>query len=95
MEDANELIDIAREMGFFDVLIKEYLPNATKCLTQADVQRSHFGEDEKVVFKLDNIYGMIIMLCIGLGLATLIAMLELTVYKAGIRKEDPNRVIVI
>ena len=81
MDDANELIDIARESGFIDEQIKRYAPNATKCLTRSAAQESHFGKDKKVVFKLENIYGMIILLGAGLVLSMLIAMLELIVYK--------------
>ena len=42
---------------------------------------------------MDNIYGMIILLSIGLCGAALIAMAELLIYKFGTMKEDPNRVI--
>ena len=91
MDDANELIDLARQAGLFDARFKTYIPHATMCLTHADVQQSHFGKDQRVVFKMDNIYGMIIMLAIGLGGATVIAVAELIVYKACTKKEDPNR----
>ena len=95
MEDANELIDLARETGLIEAQFRRELPNATKCLSHADVERSHFGKDEKVVFKMDNIYGMIILLSLGLCVSTLIAMVELIAYKAGNRREDQNGVIVI
>ena len=81
LDDANELIKSARESGFIDKQIKKYSPNATQCLTLAAVQESHFGKDKKVVFKMENIYGMIILLSVGLAGSTLIAMLELIVYK--------------
>ena len=42
------------------------MPNATECATNADVQRSHMAQDTKVVLKLDNIYGMIVLLGLGL-----------------------------
>ena len=85
LEDANELIHRAVESGLIAEKMKEHLPNATQCVSHADVQRSHFGKGQKVVFKIGNIYGMIILLSIGLGVATSIAMAELTVYKVSTR----------
>ena len=82
LDDANKLIDIAIESGWFDAEFSKYLPNATKCLRHDDVQWSHCETDQRVVFKIDNIYGMIILLAIGLGMATLIAIAEPVVYKA-------------
>ena len=82
MEDANELIHRAVESGLIAAKIKEYLPNATHCLSHANVKKSHFKNGQQVVFKIDNIYRMIILLSIGLGVSTLIVMAELIVYKA-------------
>ena len=42
---------------------------------------------------MDNIYGMIILLSIGLGIATIIAMAELLIYKGGSRREGSDRVM--
>ena len=95
MEDANELINFAVESGLIAAKLQGYQPYATQCLSHADVQRSHFGQGQHVVFKMTNIYGMIILLAIGLGVATLIFMAELTVYKASTRINDPNMVIVM
>ena len=96
MDDANELIELAREAGLIDVNdMKDWFPNATECLTRADVEKSHTVKHQRVVLKIDNIYGMIILLAIGLGGAKLIALAELIVHKVGKKKDDPNRVIVI
>ena len=85
LEDANELIHRAVESGLIAEKMKEHLPNATQCVSHADVQRSHFGKGQKVVFKIGNIYGMIILLSIGLGVATLIVIAELTIHKSSTR----------
>ena len=85
MEDANELIYRAVESGLIAAKLKKSQPNATHCLSHADVQRSHFGKGQKVVFKIGNIYGMIILLSIGLGVATLTLIVELTIYKSSTR----------
>ena len=82
LEDANELIQCAVESGLIAAKLKEYLPNATQCLSHANVKKSHIKSGQQVVFKLGNIYGMIILLSIGLGVATLIAMAEQAIYKA-------------
>ena len=95
MKDVNELIHRAVESGLIAAKLKEYQPNATQCLSHADVQRSHFGKGQQVVFKMDNIYGMLILLAIGLGVSTIIVMAELIVHKASTRTKEPNMVIVI
>ena len=95
MKDANELIHRAVESGLIAERLKYHLPNATKCVSHADVQRSHIGKGQQVVFKVGNIYGMIILLSIGLGVSTLIVIAELIVFKASTRKKEPKRVIVM
>ena len=52
------------------------MPNATECVTNADVQRSHKDQDVRVVLKLDNIYGMIVLLGLGLVGSTITFMAE-------------------
>ena len=51
---------------------------------------SHFETDQRVVFKMENIYGMIILLAIGLGLATLTAIAEPIIFKASHRERSPK-----
>ena len=63
-------ISFERELSF-------HLPNATKCLTWQDVKLTHTTKDQQVVAKLDDIYGMIILLASGLGGAVLLIMVEL------------------
>ena len=95
LEDANELIHRAVESGLIAEKMKEHLPNATQCVSHADVQRSHFGKGQLVVFRMDNIYGMLILLAIGLGVAAIIVMVEMIVHKASTRTKELNMVIVI
>ena len=90
MEDANELIHRAVESGLIAEKLREHLPNATQCVSHADVQRSHYGKGQKVVFKIGNIYGMIILLSIGLGVATLTVIAELTVYTSSTGNKEPS-----
>ena len=95
LEDANELIHRALESGLIAKKLKEHLPNATQCVSHADVQRSHFGKGQKVVFKIGTIYGMIILLSIGLGVATFTVIAELTANKSSNRNKDPKRASAI
>ena len=95
LEDANELIQLAREAGFIDAEFKKHVQNATNCLTHADVEESHFGKKPKLVLKLKNIYGMIILLAVGLGGAFFTLIGEIIVNKIGNKKEEVNGVIVI
>ena len=95
MDDANELIDLARESGLIEAQFQKYVPHATECLSHADVEQSHLGKDQTVVFKINNIHGMIILLAIGLGGASFTAMAEIIVYKACKKKDEPTKVIVL
>ena len=47
--------------------IDEYIPNSTKCMTWQDVKASHEKDNPQVVVGLDDIYGMAILLALGLG----------------------------
>ena len=38
MEDANELIERAREAGFIDTELKKHAPHAKDCLTRANAE---------------------------------------------------------
>ena len=73
LDEVNELIELARQSGLF-TNINKLMPNATECATNADVQRSHMAQD--VVLKLDNIYGMIVLLGLGLVGSTITFMAE-------------------
>ena len=63
-------------------------------MTHDDVEQSYFGKEKRKVLKLENIYGMIILLAVGLGggAATLIA--EIMVKWAS-KREKSNGVVVI
>ena len=52
------------------------IPNVTKCLTWHDVKASHLAEGNQVVITLDKIYGMMIILVVGLIGATYIMIAE-------------------
>ena len=59
------------------------------------MKHSHIGKDNKVVFKLENFYGMIILLALGLGGGVLTLIAEIFTNKVGCKNEKANKVIVI
>ena len=61
--------------------VVEFLPNATKCDTWNDVRASHLSKNHQVVFILDNIKGTLILLSLGIGVATLTLFIELEVMR--------------
>ena len=73
----NYLISMSYEMGLpLGTNHEMYFPNATKCSTWHDVKTSHETKDMKIRIKLDDIYGMMIILALGLIGATLLLTLE-------------------
>ena len=68
-------------MGLIQNEITKNLPNATQCLTRSGVQESHMKKGKIVVYKLEDVYGMIILLAIGLGAAVIALFGELVWYK--------------
>ena len=65
MDDANSLIHLAKQMGLIDVGYYNHMPNATKCKTIKDIYRSHVND--LVILEVSDIYGMLILLALGLG----------------------------
>ena len=88
LDDANKLIYLANQMGLIQNEITKNLPNATQCLTWSLVQASHMKKGQNVVYRIEHIYGMIILLAIGLSAAMLVLFGELTFYKAIHQKKN-------
>ena len=56
-------------MGLINKSFFNYLPNGTKCGTVNDIYESHMENNHTVTVKLNAIYGMLILLGLGVGLA--------------------------
>ena len=69
-------------MGLIDGLFKQAVPNSTKCATWQDIKTSHLTKDPKTVLQLEDIFGMVVLLMIGINLAILTFFAE----RAMIRK---------
>ena len=74
LEDVNELIEQAKQMGLIDAKINSMLPNGTKCSTLQDIQASYLEEGRRVSLKFGDIRGImsLYLICIG---CTLVALL--------------------
>ena len=67
MDDANELIGLANQMGFFDDKVQKYTPNASRCLTKSAIMETNREKHgQKRVLRLTDIYGMLLILSLGL-----------------------------
>ena len=69
MDDFNHLINLRYQMGSWgslESILENHIPNATKCLTWNAVEESHMTRDDKIVVKIEDTYGMLILLAGGL-----------------------------
>ena len=79
MQDFNYLIDLMNQMDleFSRNRILDYLPNSTNCMTWPEVKASHETDSPTVIIKIENIYGMLILLAVGLGGSFIVFIFEL------------------
>ena len=72
----NSFINLAKQMGIIE---KAYysLPNSTKCRTIDEVYKSHLEATITVILEVKDIYGMLVLLCLGVGLALLTLSVEM------------------
>ena len=83
LEDFNSFIHLSKQLGLIEKSYYDNLPNATKCKTISDVYNSHAEGNHEVVVELNDIYGMMGLLGLGVGwsLATFIAEAALSLFK--------------
>ena len=81
LEDMNSFIHLAKQMGLIQMGYYNHLPNATKCITIGDVHKSHTEKNNTVTVEVNDIYGMLVLLGLGVGgaLITFIAEIALLV----------------
>ena len=79
LQDFNYLMDLMNQMDleFSRNRILDYLPNSTNCMTWPDVKASHETDSPKVIIRIENIYGMLILLAVGLCGSLIVFILEL------------------
>ena len=67
------------DLEFSSNRILDFIPNSTNCMTWQDVKASHETDIPEVVINIDDIYGMVILLAMGLSGAMVALTLELLI----------------
>ena len=77
LEEMNGFIHLAKQMGLIHMSYYSHLgKNATKCKTISDVYKSHKEKNQKVTVEVNDIYGMLVLLGLGVGVALLAFVAE-------------------
>ena len=80
LDEINSFIDIAKQMGLILQSYYKNLPNATKCNSISEVFESHEEKYDRVRVELNAIYGMLVILGIGAGVALFTFTAEIFFY---------------
>ena len=90
LDDLNFLIDMSYVMGLsWQRKYDDFLPLGKKCLAWQDVMASHTTGNNHVVIKLDDTYGLLVILFAGLSGAMMVMAFECLVQKLGrVEKES-------
>ena len=77
LKDFNYLIDLKHQMGVLsqDIIVGDYIPNATKCMTWRDIKATH-ETDTTPTIRITEIYVIIILMASCLGVATVAFLME-------------------
>ena len=76
MEDFNRFILLAIQTGVIENTYYNNLPNATSCNTIGDVFKSHAEKNHELKLELKFIYGMLVILGIGVHVAITTFLIE-------------------
>ena len=93
LDDMNSFIHLARQMGVIEMSYYSNIPNATKCKSTYDIYESHIEKDHTVEVELDDIYGMLALLGLGMVGALITFMAENMLKLMGNQVEFMNRAI--
>ena len=74
----NNFIHLAKQMGLIQMGYYNHLPNATECKTITDVYKSQTEKNHKVTVEVNDIFGMLVLLGLGVGGALITFMGEIT-----------------
>ena len=77
LEDINSFIHLAKQMGLIHKSYYNHLPNATECKTITDVYKSQTEKNHKVTVEVNDIFGMLVLLGLGVGGALLTFIAEM------------------
>ena len=76
MEDASKTWSGVVKCFTPDGLFYQAVPNSTKCATWQDIKASHMIKNPKIVLQLEDVFGMMIRLFIGINSAVLAFIAE-------------------
>ena len=86
IDDVNELLGLAKQSGLLNALGGTFdsaaMPNVTKCGTWQDIHDSHMALGENVVIDLEDTYGIMFLLMVGLGGALFVFFAEFAAHNA-------------
>ena len=82
LEDMNSFIHLAKQMGLIHKSYYNHLPNATECKDINDVYKSHMEKNHRVTVEVDDIYGMLVLLGLGVGGALITFYVEMILIRA-------------
>ena len=77
LEDMDNLIHLAKQIGLIHRSYYNHLPNATECKTITDVYKSQTEKNHIVIVEVNDIYGMLVLLGLGVGGALLTFIAEM------------------
>ena len=89
----NSFIHLAKQMGLIQMSYYNHLPNATKCNTIGNVYKSHTEKNHTVTVEVNDIYGMLVLLGLGVGGALITFIAEIVMLVSG--KDNKYRVACI
>ena len=76
LDDFNSFLHLAKQMGLIEKSYYSLMPNATKCMNLNDVLKLHMGKNNEVILEVKNIYGILVLLGLGVGLALIMLCAE-------------------
>ena len=88
----NKFIHLAHQMGLIDSNIQKFMPYVSKCAAWSDIQASH-NTDNTVELELEDFYGIIGFLGIGLLGGAVITILELLLHSITIKWKKSKNLI--
>ena len=94
MDEVNDLLYLANQMGLITGLFEQTLHNRTKCSTWNAIQESHMQRGNENVIELHDIRGMMILLSIGLSAALLTFIIELILHSKKIKRQVVNDIML-
>ena len=76
LDDLNYFLQISQQMGVITKSYFEQLPNVTYCNSIGDVYKSHGEKNHNVVVEVNDMYGMLVLIGLGVEVALMTFIAE-------------------